>query len=45
MQTRARDGSRWVSGHWYGELRDHTGRVNQGAFKALEDYLSSLAIL
>ena len=25
--------------------RDHTGRVNQGAFKALEDYLSSLAIL
>jgi MoxR-like ATPase len=25
--------------------RDHTGRVNQGTFKALEDYLSSLAIL
>jgi len=25
--------------------RDHTGRVNQGAFKALEDYLASLAIL
>ena len=25
--------------------RDHTGRVNQGAFQALEDYLSSLAIL
>ncbi len=25
--------------------RDHTGRVNQGAFKALEDYLTSLAIL
>ena len=25
--------------------RDHTGRINQGSFKALEDYLSSLAIL
>jgi hypothetical protein len=25
--------------------RDHTGRVNQGSFSALEDYLSSLAIL
>jgi hypothetical protein len=25
--------------------RDHTGRVNQGSFKALEDYLTSLAIL
>jgi MoxR-like ATPase len=25
--------------------RDHTGRVNQGAFEALEDYLASLAIL
>ncbi len=25
--------------------RDHTGRVNQGTFKALEDYLISLAIL
>jgi hypothetical protein len=25
--------------------RDHTGRVNQGSFEALEDYLSSLAIL
>jgi hypothetical protein len=25
--------------------RDHTGRINQGSFKALADYLSSLAIL
>jgi MoxR-like ATPase len=25
--------------------RDHTGRVNQGSFSALEDYLTSLAIL
>jgi hypothetical protein len=25
--------------------RDHTGRINQGSFEALEDYLSSLAIL
>lgn len=25
--------------------RDHTGRVNQGSFKALEDYVASLAIL
>ena len=25
--------------------RDHTGRVNQGTFNALADYLSSLAVL
>jgi hypothetical protein len=25
--------------------RDHTGRINQGSLQALEDYLSSLAIL
>jgi MoxR-like ATPase len=25
--------------------RDHTGRVNQGGFRALEDYLSSLAVV
>jgi hypothetical protein len=25
--------------------RDHTGRVNQGGFRALEDYLSSLSVL
>ncbi len=25
--------------------RDHTGRINQGSFKGLEDYLASLAIL